>query len=167
MCGVADQLGAAADAEAGGVQHQVVILRRAPGAVGVALAMGAALAVDLADFVGRLLGGHAVIGGHAVDAVLFRGTDEHMQAVFKIPQDIVGAAADDHAVFLLRNILDHLALRHKQHVCGGQRVFGVGKPLTGQIGKKAEGGALLVGLDEVGGEAAFLGGQFDQFFIIK
>jgi hypothetical protein len=90
--------------------------------------------------------------------------DKGLQDIRSVPQDVVCAAADNHAGFLVCELLDDLQLGQSDIVLGGKTAF-----VTGQEGirKPASVNRVLTGfLDIVTIKAGFLGNLLDQLLII-
>ena len=100
-----DHIGAGVNAERTAVEADVIILRLPPDAARVVLIIDLALLVLLGETLLRCLLRLAVALDDAAGAAGHVRTDEHMQAVLPVAQDIVRAAADDDALALFRSLM--------------------------------------------------------------
>ena len=111
-----DQLRASLDAENTAVEANVVILRLSPVAPRIVFIIDLALLILLREaFFGRLITFAVTLDDPLCAAVHIR-VDKNMQAVLPIPQNIVRAAPDNHAVSLCSKLLDDLRLLDIQAV---------------------------------------------------
>ena len=147
----------------------MIILCLTPVAVGVVAVVDTALVVLVSQTLLGALLGLAVFFHNALGAVLHIGMDKHVQAVFAILQNVVGAAADDDARTLIRQSADHIGLADKQLVSHGHGVHhGQGIGGNGDIEQETVGHRCIFAcfFDEVCVEAAFFRHLIDQFLVI-
>ena len=139
ICRAARSYRAGVHAERAAIEANVIILCLPPDAARVVLIIDLALLVLLGETLLRCLLRLAVALDDAAGAAGHVGTDEHMQAVLPVAQDIVRAAADDDALALFRQLLDDLALRDIELIVHGEVVVAVALG-RGQIEQQAVAG---------------------------
>ena len=163
-----DHIGAGVHAERAAVEADVIILCLPPDAARVVLIIDLALLVLLGETLLRCLLRLAVALDDAAGAAGHVGTDEHMQTVLPVAQDIVRAAADDDALALFCQLLDDLALRDIELIVHGEVVVAVALG-RGQIEQQAVAGVgiFAVLLDVLRRKAAALCDLIDQLAVIE
>ena len=147
----------------------MIILRLAPVAVGVVLVIDLTLAVLLLKALFHGLLRLAVALTHTRSAVLQIGVNEDMQAVGPVLQNVVGAAAHDHARPLVGKVADNIRLADIELVRDGHcidQAHGMGR--NGDVEQEAarDGGVLADLLDEFVGEATLLCNGIHKLLIV-
>src|SRR5699024_1652289 len=107
----------------GSVDAQVIVVDVAPAVLGVVVVVGGALTVGLVDLVpDAFFGGglHDVFGLGVDAAPLNRGVHKDVEHVGPLPQDVVGAPAQNHAGVFIGQLLDDPALQDEHQVAQGQ-----------------------------------------------
>ena len=155
-------------ADVGAVQGQVIVLGHAPVPARVVLIVHPALFVLILKPLLRAALRLAVQADDAVCPVGHGGMDKDVEHVLPLPQDIVGAAADNDASALLCQLQDDLPLHTPQKVRGGHAVHHSGHSLSRQgIGQQALAhGELPPLLDEPGVKAGLFRHGLDQLLIV-
>ena len=161
----------AVNAAGAGVEGDIIVLRLAPLSIRVIAVVVCPRLILLAEALLHTFTVEAVIVHRTIHLVLQGSVDKYMEGIVPILQDVVGAAADDDALLLLRDILNDIALYHiqlilqRKHVTS-EHLSGIGH-VAGDVEQKAAGNVLALLLDKLLRQTTLLRNAIDQFLVIK
>lgn len=144
-------------APAGYIDAQVIVCRRPPGLVALEAIVGRPGPVHSLQLFLCFGSGHAVPAADPLDAVTMVRREKHPQKSLFIPQNMVGAAANDDAAALASHRQKSVPLGIGSQLL--HRCFGAVRkqsPLTHDQGiEETAGGLFIIGIHELAAEATF------------